>query len=778
MASNLEPSLEQGVVALKQKDYSRAIAILESLLEGAGNDVPRPQRIKAQQLLVQAYQGQGDIQKAIGLCQSLAAIPHPPLQAWAEKILATLQNQTSTGFTTSATPVQTASQEPLAAPETPLENPGEDRAVIPYQTAVPGDLGEQWRNAGRAKKWKRLKPVPQERLWLLHSLTVITLFWVLHFLFKGAMDWTNAILGWLPWLNPISLFYEDPTYAVVGLLLLLAGASPWLLDWGLRYGMGLMPWSGQKLRLFSPEASRLLANLSDQRRIPFPQLRLLPISTPLAFSYGHLPRFTRIVVSQGLLDRLQEDEIAVICAGEYGHILTFKPIGLGMAGILLLLSFFFALFQDENLVAVTRWLALMVLPMGLNGAVMSLLLLLMQIPYTLYQQLSIASDQFKYPILRWVGGAVASISYGIFWLLNWLGLWLGRRRMYYSDRVAVEETGNPNAMVRALLKLSLGITKEIQAQGYTPWELQRFDLVAPLGYRQGLTYGSVYPQTSFEAVLRWDRLSPYRQWLAVNDSHPLLGDRIYLLGLYSRHWKLDSEIDFEAPVRSLPQVTLPKAPNPAFPTRQGTLLQGAPYFGVLFGIGLGMVLWLVGWVSSWFYFSPLRWLMEDASSVFIGSMAIGLSLGTIIRINYFFPDITPKTLTIQPYLPSLYTRLNTLPLDSYPVRLEGKLLGKKGVSNWLGQDLILQTENVLIRLHHLTTLGAVGNFFRQPRPSDGVEQSVTVTGWFRRGAVPWIDIDQLKISRGPTIPNNHPVWSTILAIAAALWGAYIIRTGL
>jgi Zn-dependent protease with chaperone function len=40
----------------------------------------------------------------------------------------------------------------------------------------------------------------------------------------------------------------------------------------------------------------------------------------MAFTYGGLPRFSRIVVTQGLLDQLADDEIAAIYAGELGHL--------------------------------------------------------------------------------------------------------------------------------------------------------------------------------------------------------------------------------------------------------------------------------------------------------------------------------------------------------------------------------------------------------------------------------------------------------------------------
>jgi hypothetical protein len=156
-------------------------------------------------------------------------------------------------------------------------------------------------------------------------------------------------------------------------------------------------------------------------------------------------------------------------------------------------------------------------------------------------------------------------------------------------------------------------------------------------------------------------------------------------------------------------------------------------------------------------------------------MLIGFSIGTLLRINAFFPDIRSTNLQENPALTTLLSDPARLPADSQPVRLRGKLLGRSGIRNWLVQDLLLQTDDGLIKLHYLSQLGAAGNLLLHPhRPDTLVQRSVTVTGWFRRGATPWIDVDTLQPQRGTTFRSGHPLWSTLLAIAAALLGIFCI----
>jgi hypothetical protein len=161
-----------------------------------------------------------------------------------------------------------------------------------------------------------------------------------------------------------------------------------------------------------------------------------------------------------------------------------------------------------------------------------------------------------------------------------------------------------------------------------------------------------------------------------------------------------------------------------------------------------------------------------------GYLAIGFSIGTLMRINSFFPDIKPSSVQPDPSLIYLLANPTALPVDSQPVSLQGKLLGRRGISNWLGQDLIMQSPTGLVKLHQVSWLGPVGNFWCQsPSPRDLIGQHLIATGWFRRGATPWIDIDTLRTKTGKISRSSHPFWSTLLASAAAIWGAYIILWG-
>jgi Zn-dependent protease with chaperone function len=610
-----------------------------------------------------------------------------------------------------------------------------------------------WRNSGRAQKWSPLKPLNLKRLWLVELVSAIALLGVVYFFLRLALQTTNAILVKLPFLAPIQLFYRDPApFAGISFVILLI-VSPWLLDALLKHFHGLQALPLTQLTARSPEAAKVVQRLCRQRKLPVPILGILPTNAPVILTYGNLPRTSRIVVSEGLLAQLTDDEVATLYTGQLGH--------------------------------VAHW----------DMVLMSLGVLLVQIFYTIYWQVARWGEQLtniverKLPsyrrflpaIILGITGVIASISYAIYWLLGLPLLWLSRARVYYSDRLAIETTGNPNGLTRALLKMALGMAEEIQHDHQTSGLLEGFDLLLPVGYRQALTLGSCSPQTALESVLHWDCINPYRGWLIVSASHPLLGERVAMLCRNAQFWKLDPELSLPAlakhPVRVIaPPVRangarLSKLFNSpkAFP-----LLQSAVFFGLLLGLVLRGLLWVVGQIGDQLNIWQIIW-MHNASPFLDACILIAFSLSLFLWINRYFPDIKPTTVQSEPNLGTLLSNPATLPPDSLPVQLTGQLLGRQGLLNGLGQDLILQTSTGLVKLHFSSFLGPLGNLLPQPNhPSHLVNQQITVTGWFRRGVTPWIDIETLRSQGGKVKRANYPLWLTILAFAAALWGAYLI----
>jgi Zn-dependent protease with chaperone function len=811
--SSVKESLEAGLAALKQKDYKSAIALLESVTQTAAN---QPSGIRAQMGLVAAYKATGNVKEAIALCSSLAKSPNSQVKTWADRALTELtpppppkppankpksaETPPETGFVafdagtkspkktiggdrstadkkTGFLPLEPAveprnAKSPHISPPPPpptgqTSEPENSTATAPdtaemsgenssgSATDIPGVASPDtyqltWREAGRAKSPRPLKPLKLLEFRVQAVASAIALFFLARFILQFLLTNTNSLLvqlyifSRLPIFAPIQLFYRDPTPFVQMVFGLLLASSPWLIDALLKLFCGIETLRGSVLSKHSKEASRVLRSFCTKQNMPVPMLKLLPLNVPVAFSYGCLPRFARIAVSRGLLEQLTDDEIAAIFARELGHI--------------------------------SHW----------DFAPMSLALLVVQIPYLIYWQVAhwqerlcdLMTIEFLRSAVKFVAAAISAISYGIYKLLRWPMLWLSRRRVYFSDRTAAEITGNPNGLTRALGKIAIGIAGNIEQQKQTSFFLESFDLLLPVGVGQAVSLGSAALHAPLQQILLWDVSNRERNWLTVNSAHPLLGERLKLLALYAQFWKLETELDLaDAGVPEQPSKGKLSLFKSILEFKDSKLfLQGAPFFGIPMSLAIVGVLWLIGWIFSRTSIWQLDWLWGDRSILW-GCLPIGFSIGTLMRINYFFPDIIPRE-TASPSLPEILSNPESLPLDAEPVRLEGQLLGRSGIDNWLGQDLILQTATGLVRLHYVSRFGYIGSLWPKPtRPSDLIGKSVVATGWLRRGATVAIDLESLRSQGGRVSDSGHPIWSAVLAFAAAFWGAYIIVQG-
>jgi Zn-dependent protease with chaperone function len=723
MSINSEPSLQAGLTALKQGDFQTAKTILEGVATTTTNSRVAMQ---AQISLVAAYARSGDITAAITISEILAQSNNPEVKSWAERSLNELlkrnrrdiaaRTERDTGFMPFNEAAQ-AQNEPLTLPPEPTNiahnHPDSEKTVssIVPVSRLAKPLAIHWRQAGRAKSWKLREASNLLPLRLLTAGTFIALFWVIRELVVLGMATINNILVWLPFVEPVQALYQNPTVLLLVLLVALTGLSPWLLDKLLSEFYNLRPLERDALDLHSQEASRVLQRHNRQ----LPELKLLPIAAPVVFTYGHVAKTTRIVVSLGLLQQLADDEIAAVYAGQLAHVAHFDTV------------------------------------------VMSLVLLVTIPVYKLYRQLSKWGDRTSRGFVNFVYIALSSFVYGVWCLLTGTAICLSQVRLYYADRFAIELTGNPNGLTRSLLKIAVGIASDVQKQEQTSWQLESLNIVLPVGYKQSTTFGSLAPYISFDSLLMWDYLNPYRYWFTINNTHPLIGDRIQRNIKIVREWHLEPELDIE--IQDSVRVR-----------KQTFYMQIAPFLGIPIGLIFAAIIGLAWQVAFALKFINLKWIYDDWSFV-TGCIAICFSIGVLIRINSFFPDLKGANLQGDQQLPNLLDNPVAIPIDNVGVSLSGKLIGRRGTSNSLCQDLILQTGTALLKLHHISWLGQPLN------PQDFIGRQVVVTGWLRRGATPWVDIQSLQTQSGKIINSPHPIWSTIVAVAAEAGGAYILLKG-
>ncbi|MBT9315369.1 M48 family metalloprotease [Leptothoe spongobia] len=824
-----EQLLKAGLAALKQKDYGRAISTFQQISQTDGSSTSH--QLKAQMGLIRTYEEQGNHDQARDLCKPLLKSRSQAIRQWAhEKLqqLTTIEkisikqpvnnldnvNQASgvisntSGFVpfnaeertvpqvsdsahssdistpqtkiqdfpqeqksvTDRTSVSSTPSKATATPEANLteqqvgsslfhyQNLNNNRRVEhktditntstetdpkvsaasqtenfsanltqlrpnkqpkrPVKTTIATALGpETWPQGSRLRTLKSLGKVSMGRLWFAQLATIPIIFWVVRWLVKTALSCTRDYLLFLNRLLPINLklpdfFWGTQTWTVIIGFGALTLAAPWLWSFLLRPTKNL---STQQLKSYSPEASQLLRRFCAQRHWPVPKVQLITSDLPLIFSYGWRPRHGKIVVSQGLLEHLAADELAAVMMYEISHWSTLDWIFFSTHGLLL---------QGFHRVYwfLAQW--------GENRSA----------------------------LLKITAGTIANLSYGIFWLLTQVSCGLARIRTPYRDRKTAELTGNPNGLIRALAKLSAAMANTVNRQGYTPQLLESLDLMLPVGPTSVGTSSQHFA---------WGAFNPLRHWLSLNQGHPPLGDRIYIINAYGRHWKLTPSLNFA-------QLQL-KHGSRALTQRdwKNLLLQAGAWSGLMIGLGVAMIMWLMGAIATHFDLSLLAWLYKDRS-ILLSMPLIGTATGHLLRINPFFPEIADSIPINEAELANWQTDPTLVPLSSLPIKINGTLTGRPALANWLGQEWRLRTKYGSIKLHHTAYFGPLSNI---QGLTPWLNTPLQVTGWFRRGHHIWIDIDRLRTQQNQTKLAQHPLWAAMISAIPLAYGLWIIFKG-
>ena len=580
------------------------------------------------------------------------------------------------------------------------------------------DSPYSWPKGDRLSKLKSLGKVKIGRLWFAQVVTIPILFLVVRWLFVMTLTATRDYLLFmtrlLPFNIPLSTFFWQPqTWTVIAGLGLLTIASPWLWSFLLKPTEQV---TSQTLQDYSPETVQLLRRVSTKRRFKFPKIYLLASDLPLIFSYGWNPRYGQLVLSQGLLDGLDADELAAIIMYEISHWSTLDWIFFSTHGLLL------------------------------------------QVCHRTYWFLA-NKGRDRSIIIKTAAGILATLSYLIFWVLSKVGCGLARTRTPYRDRSATELTGNPNGLVRALSKISIAMTNAVNQQGYTPPLLESLDLMLPVG-----PGGCVEPTLHHYA---WDMLNPLRHWLSINQAHPPLGERLYTLSAYGRHWRLQPSLNVTRlqPKRNSAALSIDDWKT--------LLLQGGLWSGFILGLGIAVILWMVGAVAIAFDFPLLSWLYRDRS-ILLGIPLICAATNQLLLINPFFPEIGEKRTTSEAQLVSWKTDSTLTPLSYRPVTLSGTLTGRPALANWLGQEWRLNTVKGSIKLHYASYLGPLSNI---KSLAPWLNQPLEVTGWFRRGYSFWVDVDRIQINKNLIKQAQLPVWSMIVSLIPLCCGLWLIFRG-
>lgn len=272
-------------------------------------------------------------------------------------------------------------------------------------------------------------------------------------------------------------FYAHPGVLAAGVVVCFA------LQYALGKRMAL-----RSLRLYDahpkdyPDLNAAVTRLSAQLDLPAPTVAIRRTAVPNAFTLGRSPENTTVVVTEGLLDRLDDDEIEAVLAHELSHVKN----------------------RDVTVMTLALFLPTVTYSLATTG---------FSIIETILLEFDSGSKGHGVALLVALLTAVFTFTIAVpFWIGSFLFLrLLSRYREFAADRGAAGLTGNPLALATALRKLDDAMTElpdqdvrqrdgGLEALYVAPIEASQF------GSDRELIGADVFPETHPPTEERIERL--------------------------------------------------------------------------------------------------------------------------------------------------------------------------------------------------------------------------------------------------------------------------------
>jgi len=237
----------------------------------------------------------------------------------------------------------------------------------------------------------------------------------------------------------------------------------------------------------------------------YPRVGYIDDGAPNAFTYGHTKNNARVVLTRGIFELLNEEEVKAVVAHELGHASHYDMLFMTVAQLvpLVLYGIYEVLRSSDN---------------------------------------KSSDSDSKAQLVAW-------IAYLLYIISNYIILALSRTREYYADSFSLEETKNPSALASALVKIGFGLStaetnaKHSAARSNT---LGIFDVKSSKSLVVASTdeSGEVNKE-HIKQAMKWEKWNIWAKWYQLNSTHPLISKRLEAISKRCPEFNQTPYIEFD-----------------------------------------------------------------------------------------------------------------------------------------------------------------------------------------------------------------------------------------
>ena len=320
----------------------------------------------------------------------------------------------------------------------------------------------------------------------------------------GLFGLLTAFLILIFWLADIPVLYAL-LGSIAGLILQFL-IGPWLTDLNMKWIYKA------KFDAELPDyLNDFIAQVCRDHNMKMPKIGFIDDGAPNAFTYGRTKNDARIIITRGILELLDENEVKAVVAHELGHAVHFDMLIMTVAQLVPMVLY--AIYKA-----------------GMN-----------------YKSSSHSKDSSKGE------GAVKLVSviaYVLYIISQYIVLWLSRSREYYADRFSAETTRNPNALASALVEIGFGLStkaeKKEKGQSVTsPTTIGISDAPSSKAMAVSSFANGDFSKESIKNAMKWDLWNPWATVYELNSTHPLISKRLTALSGMSSEFGQEPYVVFD-----------------------------------------------------------------------------------------------------------------------------------------------------------------------------------------------------------------------------------------
>lgn len=534
-------------------------------------------------------------------------------------------------------------------------------------------------------------------------LTMTVLYGILGFVialicFVCGFRATNAILG----------------VAIVMVIQFLI--SPWLTDLNMRWF-----YKADFDASIPDYLSSFIHEVCTEKKMKYPKIAVIADGAPNAFTYGRTKNDARVVITQGIFDLLDEEEVKAVVAHELGH----------------------AVHYDMLLMT-----AVQLVPMVL---------------YAIYDACmkaqksaarSSSDDDDKAAAALALVGLIALVLYVI---CQYIILWFSRTREYYADEFAGRTTGNPSALASALVQIGLGLSaKKSSSKGNNmrhsagnPSALGISDVTTSAGLAVCCVDGGSINKEYVKEAMKWDLWNVWAKLYELGSTHPLVSKRVIALGKLSEEFGQRPFVDFD--------LEKPESYVDDF-FRELVLIFMPSIF-------------LIASVIMCIVYATRPETVNLGMAVLSGGIVLAI-LASLIKFRHCHPG------RYEQYdIRTLLGEVKVSGITSIACELDGEIIGRGNPGCIFSEDFVLQDETGIMFLDYNQPIALINKIFAIFKSQENFHKPVHVIGWYRRKPIPYVELKSFEVDG--KVKKCHLVtwgfvWRYILLVLAILAFAFCI----